>query len=394
MTLEKFYSEVYDNLTQNILPYWIEKMVDPRGGFYGRRNGHEILDENAPKGAILNARILWTFSAAYRVIRDPQYLEMAKRAKEYIEEYFIDKEFGGVYWSLSADGRSLETKKQFYAIGFAIYGLSEFYRATGDISAKELALSLFRNIEAHSRDKKLGGYFEASTREWRPIEDMRLSDKDDNASKTMNTHLHILEPYTNLLRIDPDNIELRNAVIDLIEIFLDKIEDQETHHLGLFFDEDWKRRDNDISYGHDIEASWLLLEAAQMVGNENILKKTIDHTKKIAMAALQGRCCDGSMIYERHGNGHYDNDKHWWVQAENVIGQAYLWKFHGMNEMLEKSIQSWEYIRDNIVDHENGEWHWSRKGKEINREDDKAGFWKCPYHNSRMCLEILSLLPR
>ena len=384
--------ELLHNLTKNILPYWINKSVDPKGGFYGRIDGFDEIDEKAPKGAILNARILWSFAAAYRLTGDKQYLELATRARDYILDYFIDKEFGGVFWSLNADGSPLDTKKQFYAIGFTIYGMSEYARATGDKTALEVALQLFETIEKHSRDFKRGGYFEASKRNWDPIEDMRLSDKDENAAKTMNTHLHILEPYTNLLRLVPDNLKLREAVVSLINIFLDKIEDQNTHHLGLFFDENWERRDNEISYGHDIEASWLLLEAAMVVNDSELLEKTLAHTRKIAMAALEGRCHDGSMIYERHGNGHYDNEKHWWVQAENVVGQLYLWKLHGMKDMFDKALQSWRYINEKIVDRENGEWFWSRRGNEINRSEDKAGFWKCPYHNSRMCIEIINLL--
>ena len=392
MDNKTFKNEVFLNLKENILPYWMKKMIDPEGGFYGRIDGKEILDPEFPKGAILNARILWTFSVAYRVLGNPLYLDVATRAKNYIQDHFIDKEYGGVFWSLNPDGTPLDTKKQFYAIGFMIYGLSEFSRATGDIESKNLALELFNLIEKYSRDKIHGGYLEAATRDWHPIDDMRLSEKDDNASKTMNTHLHILEPYTNLLRIAPDNEKLKTAVKELIHIFLDKIEDKNNHHLGLFFDKDWKRRDKEISYGHDIEASWLLLEAAHVLQDQEILDKTLEHTKKIALAALEGRCFDGSMVYERHGNGHYDNDKHWWVQAENVIGQLYLWKFHGMKEMLEKAKESWTYIRDNMIDREHGEWYWSIKGKQVNRKEDKAGFWKCPYHNSRMCLEVMELL--
>ena len=392
MTTDSFRKEVLHNLTENILSFWINRMPDPRGGFYGQCDGNNNLRPNAPKGAILNARILWAFSAAYRVTGDEKYLEMAKRAKDFLENYFIDNEFGGLFWALNADGTPLDTKKQFYAIGFAIYGLSEYSRATGDLDAKDLALRLFHDIEKHSRDNVSGGYLEAMTRDWQPIGDMRLSDKDDNAAKTMNTHLHILEPYTNLLRIAPENNDVREAVKNLIDIFLDKIEDPKSHHLGLFFDTDWTRRDGEISYGHDIEASWLILEAAQVVNDPIVLEKTIKHTKDIAIAALEGRCTDGSMIYERHANGHYDNDKHWWVQAENVVGQLYLWKYHGMDEMYPKAVQSWEYIRENIVDNINGEWIWRRKGNQIIYEDDKAGFWKCPYHNSRMCLEVIERL--
>lgn len=392
MTPDSFRKEVTENLTSNILPFWTERMVDARGGFFGRCDGSNVIHDEAPKGAILNARILWAFSAAYRVIGDEKYSEMATRAFHYIESHFIDKEYGGVYWSLDAEGNPLDTKKQFYALGFAIYGLSEYCRATGNSRAKELALALFNDIESHSRDRDFDGYIEALTRAWEPIPDMRLSDKDDNAAKTMNTHLHILEPYTNLLRIVPDNVEVREAVRNLVNLFLDRIEDRKSHHLGLFFDTDWTRRDKAISYGHDIEASWLLLEAAQVLGEDALLDKTLGHTRRIALAALEGRCWDGSMVYERHADGRYDNDKHWWVQAENVVGQLYLWKYHGMEEMYPKAVQSWEYIRDNIVDNVNGEWIWSRKGSIANTTDDKAGFWKCPYHNSRMCLEVIERL--
>ncbi len=374
----------------------MEKMVDQEhGGFYGRRDGNDQLDLTAPKGAILNARILWSFSSAYRVLGKPEYLEMAQRARDEIIGKFYDPEHGGLYWSLDYEGKPLDTKKQFYAMGFGIYGLSELARATGDPKAKEYALKLFHDIEDHSRDRQKNGYIEALTCDWQPIADMRLSDKDWNASKTMNTHLHIIEPYTNLLRIltpaDKDYAKVREATENLLELFLTKFE-QKNGHLGLFFDDDWNRQDKIISYGHDIEAAWLLLECAQVLGDPETIERTLRETDRIAIAALEGRCHDGSMVYERHGNGTYDNDKHWWVQAECVVGQVYQYRFHNHPEDLERAYQTWRYIADNLVDCEGGEWHWSRKGFDINRADDKAGFWKCPYHNSRMCLEVYERL--
>ncbi len=391
----QFVKEVETNLRDNILTYWSDKMVDPRGGFYGRRDGSDRLDEEAPKGAILNARILWAFSAAYRVLGDKKYLNMATRAKDEIIGRFYDREFGGVYWSLNADSTPFETKKQFYALGFAIYGLSEYHRATGDPESLEYAVKLYHDIEAHSHDRKRGGYIEALTRDWQPIEDMRLSDKDDNASKTMNTHLHIIEPYTNLLRVWPE-AGLLKATKSLLEIFLDRIGNPEYRgHMGLFYDNDWQRLDSEISYGHDIEASWLLLETAQVINgvenNPELLKRTLESTHRMADAALEGRCADGSMVYERHGNGRYDNDKHWWVQAEAVVGQLWQYSFHNRPEMLPAAFETWGYIRDNLVDPA-GEWYWSRKNGEVNRKDDKAGFWKCPYHNTRMALEVIERL--
>ena len=392
MDQEQFCSELHRNLTDNILSYWSEKMTDPGGGFYGRRDGLDRLHAEAPKGAILNARILWSFSAAYRYTNDEEYAALALRARDYMVEHFIDKEFGGVYWSVDAEGNPLETKKQFYAIAFTIYGLSEHYRATGDVVSLNLAKELFHMIETHSRDRERGGYVEAANRDWSPIGDMRLSDKDENASKTMNTHLHILEAYTSLLRVW-DNQELRDAQRELIGVFLDKILDRESNHLGLFFDDDWHREDGEISYGHDIEASWLLYEAAEVLGNPEIFPQVKEATRRIAIAALHGRCHDGSMVYERCADGTYDNDKHWWVQAESIVGMLYLWKHHDMPEMMDKAMETWNYIKENLVDNENGEWYWSRKADgDINRVDDKAGFWKCPYHNSRMHLEALSLL--
>lgn len=387
MNKKEFSQELIENLTENILPYWMEKMSDPRGGYYGRRDGDDRLDPDAAKGAILNARILWTFSAAYRVLRRPEYLEHATRAKNYIMEHFIDREFGGAYWSVNADGTPADTKKQFYAIGFMIYGLSEYYRVTADEEALALAMDLFRVIETHSRDRVKGGYIEATTRDWQPIADMRLSDKDANSSKTMNTHLHIIEGYTALLRVCRTP-EVEEATRYLLRLFLDKIENQHTHHLTLFFNDDWQKVDDTESYGHDIEASWLLLETAQVIGDPRLLDETLRHTLHIARAGLRGRCCDGSMVYERHANGHFDNDKHWWVQAEDVIGQLYLAEFHNEPGEVEKAWQSWQYIKNNLVAPD-GEWYWSRRGSDgsVNRTDDRAGFWKCPYHNSRMCLE-------
>jgi mannobiose 2-epimerase len=391
--INTFRKEVIDILQNNILSYWIDKMVDPRGGFYGRRDGLDRLDEKAPKGAILNARILWSFSAAYRVLRKPEYLEMATRAKREIIDRFYDKEFGGIYWSLTAEGQPLDTKKQFYAIGFAIYGLSEYCRTTGDQESLDYAIKLFHDIELHSRDRQKGGYLEATTRDWQPIADMRLSDKDANSSKTMNTHLHIIEPYTNLLRVWRSD-ELLEATESLLNLFLDTIESPASNgHLGLFFDNDWNRQDRMLSFGHDIEASWLLLETAQVINKPELLTKALSHTERIAHAGLEGRCSDGSMIYERHDSGEYDKDKHWWVQAECVIGQLYLYCFHNHPEMLEQCYQTWQYIVNNLVDPA-GEWHWSIKAatNTVNTDDDKAGFWKCPYHNSRMCLEVYERL--
>ena len=417
-------SEVLDVLENNILRFWLDKMQDKEnGGFYGQMTGEGELVKTADKGGILNARILWSFSAAYRVLRKPEYLEAATRAKEYIIEHFIDEEFGGTYWSLDYKGNPKDTKKQFYAIGFMIYGLSEYARATGDHEALEYAIQLYECIEEHSLDKQYNGYIEACTREWGEIADMRLSELDANFPKSQNTHLHIIEPYTNLFRalkeldaienatndyglkpyvgqfttvnisVDPDIvIRLEASLRKLIHIFTDKILNPQTHHLDLFFDMDWKREAGALeSYGHDIECSWLLHEAALVLGDDIVLKKVEPIVQMVAKASEKGLNEDGSMVHEANlDTGYVDNDRHWWVQAENVVGWINIYQYFGDEDALQKALNGWLYIKDNLIDREGGEWWWSRDPqRNINRKDDKAGFWKCPYHNSRMCLEIL-----
>ena len=412
--------EMQDVLENNILRFWLDQMMDyEHGGFYGRMAHDGELHPEAEKGAILNARILWAFSAAFRVLKHPEYLEAATRAKDYIIEHFIDQEYGGVYWSVDCEGNPLDTKKQFYAIGFMIYGLTEYARATGDREALDYALDLYDCIEEHAFDREHNGYIEACTREWGRIEDMRLSDLDANYPKSQNTHLHIIEPYTNLLRclkeaqaqescdyvsaigsvlpvgisVPPQTIsEVEGALRNLVDIFTDKILNKETSHLDLFFGMDWTRGAGHLeSYGHDIECSWLLHEAALVLGDQQVLNKVEPIVQAVAQASAKGLRPDGSLIHEANlDTGYVDDDLHWWVQAENVVGWYNIWQHFGDEEALNRAEKCWHYIKKQLIDYEHGEWYWSRHANGLlNTKDDKAGFWKCPYHNSRMCLEII-----
>lgn len=391
MTDQQFKQSLSDELQDNILLYWMSKMPDQfHSGFIGRISGNDIPFPDAPKGAILNARILWTYSSAYRLFKKPEYLSMATRAKEYLLNYFWDDVNGGVFWQLFADGKPLDTKKQIYAQGFAIYGLSEYVRATGNTEALDKAMQLYCLIEKYSFDANLNGYLEAFTGEWGEIADMRLSDKDANEKKTMNTHLHILEPYTNLYRVWPSE-DLKKKLCNLIELFLDKIL-LPNGHLQLFFDEQWSNKQQIVSYGHDIEASWLLYEAAEVLGDKVLQERVRSIIPAILNAAAEGLQPDGSLIYEKdNASGHIDADRHWWVQAEAVVGFWYGWKLFGKEQYRENALACWQFIQTRLVDKIHGEWHWSIKADgSINTEDDKAGFWKCPYHNGRMCMEITS----
>ena len=416
----KMKAEMQDVLEKNILHFWMTQMVDEEhGGFYGRRDHSGTLHPDAEKGAILNARILWSFSAAFRVLGNPEYLAMATRAKDYIIDHFIDPEYGGIYWSVDYKGQPLDTKKQFYAIGFAIYGLTEYARATGDREALDYALQLYDCIEEHAFDRVHNGYIEACTRAWGKIEDMRLSELDANYPKSQNTHLHIIEPYTNLLRClkelhaqeSCDYVPVLGSVLpigitipvetivavetslrNLIDIFTDKILNPKTYHLDLFFEMDWTRGAGHLeSYGHDIECSWLMHEAALVLGDKKVLAKVEPIVRKVAKASEKGLRPDGSLIHEANlDTGHVDDDLHWWVQAENVVGCYNLYQYFGDEAALEKAVRCWDYIKSQLIDFEHGEWYWSRHSDgSLNTSDDKAGFWKCPYHNSRMCLEVI-----
>ena len=414
--------EMQDVVEDNILRFWLDKMIDhENGGFYGRMDGRGVLHPEAEKGAILNARILWAFSAAYRVLGHQEYLEAATYAKDYFIEHFIDHEYGGVYWSLNCKGQPLDTKKQFYAIGFAIYGLSEYARATSDREALDYAIQLYECIEEHAFDHENNGYIEAMTRDWQPIADMRLSELDANYPKSQNTHLHIIEPYANLFRclkelqaaealncnyvpvlgaVLPVTISVPQDIVNRVElslrniigIFTDHILNPETHHLDLFFENDWTRGAGHLeSYGHDIECSWLLHEAALVLNDKDVLAKVEPIVQMVAKASEKGLCHDGSMIHEANlDTGHVDDDLHWWVQAENVVGWVNIYQYFGDESALEKAQHCWQFIKENLIDRKNGEWYWSRRADgSLNLEDDKAGFWKCPYHNSRMCLEVI-----
>ena len=387
-----FKQEVREVLEDNILRFWIERMQDEEhGGFYGRIDNQNILYADADKGAILNARILWTFSAAYRVLGKSEYLKIATRAKRYFIDHFIDPEYGGVYWSLDYKGQPKDTKKQFYAIGFAIYGLSEYARATNDQEALEQAINLYRCVEEHALDKEYNGYIEAMTRNWQPIDDMRLSEYDANYPKSQNTHLHIIEPYANLYRVWPSK-ELEASLRNIIGIFTDRILNPETHHLDLFFEMDWTRGAGQLeSYGHDIECSWLMHEAALVLGDQKVLNKVEPIVQTVAKASEKGLNPDGSMIHEANLTaGTKDDDLHWWVQAEAVVGFYNIYQHFHDEAALEKALRCWQYIKENLIDYQHGEWYWSRhRDGSLNTVDDKAGFWKCPYHNGRMCLEII-----
>ena len=390
-TLKYLRKELESELKENILQWWMEHSPDRHGGgFYGHIDHDNRVIEGAGKGAVLNARILWTFSAAYRMYSDPDYLETARRAYHYLLRHFTDKKYGGIYWELEPDGSRRSTRKQMYAIAFAIYSLSEYYMASGEEHAIKMARVLFQDLEAHAFDSLKNGYTDALARDWKPIEDLRLSQKDQNESKTMNTHLHILEAYTRLFMVWKDPA-LKDALENLLKLMLDRFVDRAGKHLNLFFDDDWTLKSTLISFGHDIEASWLLFEAAGVLEDKALIEDTGKLAVEMARENLKGLDADGGLFYEFFPEEkRIDTDKHWWPQAEAMVGYFNAFQVSGDEDFLNRARESWAFIREKIVDREFGEWNWSvNKAGIAQREKEKAGFWKCPYHNGRACMEII-----
>lgn len=377
-----------------ILRYWMQYTIDRKdGGFFGQVDEADEVRPGAPKGVVLNSRILWTFSAAFRHTRSLPYRAVAHRAYEYLLTHFLDREYGGVYWSVDAAGAVDNGRQQIYGLAFSLYGLSEFHRATGDHNALEEAISLFRLIEKYSYDPVRKGYYEAFTRDWAPLEDLRLSPRDANERKTMNTHLHVLEAYANLYRVWPNPL-LRDRIGGLLQVFEKYIIEPQTGHLILFFEEDWTAKSGIVSYGHDIEAAWLLQEAAETAGDKEWIQKTRQWAITIAGAAAEGLDSDGGLWYERDGD-HLVREKHWWPQAEAMVGFLNAWQVSGEEKWLQRSLASWTFVQRYIKDHAHGEWYWGiREDHSPMPGQDKAGFWKCPYHNGRACMEIMSRLEK
>jgi mannobiose 2-epimerase len=390
LMLPEFKSELF-----RILDFCSTKAVDLEfGGFVGQINSAGEIIPGAGKGAVLNTRLLWTFSAAFRNTGVHTYMKMADRAYNYLVHHFWDQENGGLYWECDYLGNPLNTRKQAYAQGFGIYAFSEYYLATGKKKSLEYALSLFGLLEDKFIDSEFEGYLEALSNDFRPLKDMRLSPKDANSPKSMNTHLHILEPYTNLYKAWPDE-QLKKRILVLLSLFQQQIIDRETGHFNLFFDRNWTVQSNIISYGHDIEGAWLLHEAALETKDINVIRSVRESALHLVDVTLaEGTDKDGSVWYEQERD-HIDKDRHWWVQAEAMVGLMDAWEISNDDGYIQSLLKTWTYIKENLMDTENGEWFWSVHNNRIpNLKEDKAGFWKCPYHNSRALIELITRISK
>ena len=407
-----FYKSVKDELLNDILPFWEKHSRDTRSGcegFYGSINSSGIPDAELPRSIVMTSRFLWTYSAAARQFKNPSFLDIADFAYRTIVSKYWDSQNGGVYWSVLPDGTPCVSKKQIYGEAFCCYGLSEYAAAVKELRQDELseeamnyALDLFNLLEEHARDYEEGGYLEACAQDWSPTDDMILSPKDMNCPKSMNTNLHVMEAYTNLyrnlLQVFPDAKSLLKeageALTSLVEITCRKIL-QPDAHLGMFFDMKWTPLSDEISYGHDIEASWLLWEAACELENEELQSQIKDTVIKMAEVALtegfdqENGCMENFLISTPQGKKR-DRTRVWWNQAEAMNGFYNAWEMTGDAKYSNACLKQWNWILEHQIDRENGEW-WNEideNGKPVLTED-KGGNWKTSYHNGRTCLELL-----
>ncbi|MFV8375709.1 AGE family epimerase/isomerase [Flavobacterium sp. LB1P71] len=392
--LQQLQSELTTELDA-ILGYWSKFTMDTKNeGFIGQIDYNNQINSQAEKGSVLHARILWTFSSAYLLAKNEEHKSIAKRAFDYIVSHFYDTQFGGIFWSLHYDGTPKDTKNQIYAIAFVIYGMTEYYAVSKEEKALEVAIDLYKKIQEYSYDPINKGYLEAFTRDWKNIDDLRLSDKDANEKKTMNTHLHIVEGYANLYKVWK-NETLRKDIVELLEVIDIHFINEETGHLRLFFDENWIEKPDVISYGHDIEAAWLLLQCAEISGDAALIARYKKHAIQLTDVTKEGIDEDGGLWYELDPESNeLIAEKHWWPQAELLIGFFNAYELTGDKTYLDVVLKNWEFIKKYLLDTENGEWHWGVNADYSLIQKDKAGFWKCPYHNGRACIEVINRIKK
>lgn len=378
-----------EELAGRLLPFWKALRDEENGGYYGYMDHDLKLDKRGEKGCILNSRILWFFSQAALSLKDDSLIPYARHAYDFLREKFLDREQGGVYWSLTWDGQVLDGSKHTYCQSFAIYGLSAYYRLTGEAEALELARGLFDVIEKKCSDE--GGYLEAFTRDFQPVDNEKLSENGVMAQRTMNTLLHIFEGYSKLYQAAGEE-RVAQAMGRILDIYAARIYDPSLHRQKVFFDREYNSLIDLTSYGHDIESSWLMDWGAALLEDETVKRAVFsidsDLAERILHTALRP---DGSVVNECE-RGVVDEHRVWWVQAESVLGFVNaLEKFPDRTEYRDAAAKLWYYIQEKIVDpRPGGEWFWRLNADGTpDREKPTVEPWKCPYHNGRMCLELI-----
>lgn len=379
--------EIKEHLELKILPFWMRMKDEENGGFYGEIDYDLSINKFADKGGIAIARFLWTFSSAYRVLRKEKYLKVADSLYDFLKKHLLDQEYGGIYWMVDYRGNPKDQRKHIYAQSFALYALSEYYRVTQSEEVLQIALEIYDLIERMGYNEDSNGYFEEFDRHWNLVPNEMLSEHGVIADMTMNTHIHILEAYTNFYKAYPKE-KIRLRLEKLLEIHYEKIYQPSTKFLHVFFDSEWRPLVDTKSFGHDIEASWLIDKALDAISlkHPRYDAMVIDIAYNIANCAVDE---DGSVINEELA-GNIDKTKVWWVQAEAMVGFLNAYERTGDARFVESIKELWNYIQNYVVDtRAHGEWFWSVDDKGVPMKRVIGGPWKTSYHNGRFCLEFI-----
>ena len=381
-----FATEIREHLVNDLIPFWQGLKDEENGGFYGYLSYDLKLNKKAVKGCILNSRILWFFSNAYMVLGDSSLLESAEHAYQFLKKYCVDKEFGGVFWSLAYDGTPEDTTKHTYNQAFAIYALASYYDVSKNQEALEIAWKLYELVESKCKDEY--GYLEAFTRDFKPEENDKLSENGVIAEKTMNTLLHVFEAYTELYRVTKEE-KVAGQIRFMMDIIKDKVFNKEIGRQEVFFDKTWNTLIDLYSFGHDIETAWLVDRGLEVLDDKAYTKMLSPITKTITENIYNRAYIDHSLVNESE-NGVVDTTRVWWVQAEAVVGFLNGYQKQGDRKYLEAAEDIWNYIKTCFIDKRSGsEWFWSVNEDHVPNEKPIVEPWKCPYHNGRMCFEVI-----
>jgi len=377
-----------------IAEWWLKNSFDERhGGIIGEVTNNHVRAERAPKGLILHARVLWFFSSAARFLCCEKCHRAADSVFEYLMTHFVDELHGGVFWKLDYQGHCLSARKQVYAQAFALYSLSAYYALTKNGAALDVAGQIFNHLESKARDPKYGGYFEAFSADWGPIEDVRLSEKDMNAPKSMNTQLHVLEAYTAFYDVAPSAAHKKALEHSLIS-FTEQVIDAENCHLRLYFQSDWKNLSEHVSLGHDIESSWLIWKTIEILGCPSLTSDYRSLIIRMAQKSVEeGLGANGELFERKNLDGQpAEKGRVWWVQAEAMVGFLNAFMLSGDAHFFESFLSVWQFIKLYQKDRQHGEWHWLSALDAPLLGECKAGFWKGPYHNGRAMMECCRML--
>jgi mannobiose 2-epimerase len=383
---------VSDHLYGHIMPFWTGPAVDhERGGWMGWLTNDLKPDRTKPKGLIVHSRILWAFSAVHRMRPEKIYRQMADRALDYLMRHFWDERYGGGFWHLNDAGEFIDDSKKIYGQAFFVYALSEYHLAFGAPAVLDRARAMFDLIEKHAHDPAHGGYIEVCRRDWSEAgPEARLSDKDMNEKKSMNNHLHVLEACTNLYRAGKDE-RVGARLRELLQLFEERILDPRTHHFNHFFDEQWKVRSDSYTFGHDIEGTWLMCEAAEELHDAAWVKRAGQTALRMCEVVLrEGAQSDGALCYEGRGGKIIDYGRECWPQAEALIGFINAYQLSKDARYFAAARGVWDFIDKHLIDRVHGDWFWRITPEGIvDPTLPKVSEWKGPYHSSRACMETI-----